>query len=84
MPPDTRLLSNRFPRASTYHPEWVLAGVSGGANPLQLVLDADKAVRASFLRAGGTGASCGIGPELVAAVPLLAWLHGRRRRPRSA
>ena len=31
---DERLISNRFPRASAYHPEWVLAGVSGAANPL--------------------------------------------------
>ena len=31
---DERLISERFPRASAYHPEWVLAGVSGGANPL--------------------------------------------------
>ena len=30
---DERLISERFPRASGYHPEWVLAGVSGGANP---------------------------------------------------
>ena len=28
------LISERFPRSSAYHPEWVLAGVSGGANPL--------------------------------------------------
>jgi SAM-dependent methyltransferase len=33
---DNRLTSDRFPRASAYHPEWVLAGVSGGANPLWL------------------------------------------------
>ena len=33
---DDRLASPRFPRASAYHPEWVLAGVSGGANPLWL------------------------------------------------
>ena len=33
---DERLISDRFPRASVYHPEWVLAGVSGGANPLWL------------------------------------------------
>ena len=25
---------DRFPRASRYNPEWILAGVSGGANPL--------------------------------------------------
>jgi SAM-dependent methyltransferase len=31
---DERLISGRFPRASGYHPEWVLAGVSGAANPL--------------------------------------------------
>lgn len=31
---DDRLVSDRFPRASAYHPEWVLAGVSGAANPL--------------------------------------------------
>jgi cyclopropane fatty-acyl-phospholipid synthase-like methyltransferase len=33
---DTRLICERFPLASAYHPEWVLAGVSGGANPLWL------------------------------------------------
>src|SRR5438270_12407928 len=36
MAPDERLASERFPRSSRYHPEWVLAGVSGGANPLWL------------------------------------------------
>lgn len=30
------LTSPRFPRASRYHPEWVRAGVSGGANSLWL------------------------------------------------
>jgi len=34
MTADERLVSDRFPRASTYHPEWVLASVSGAANPL--------------------------------------------------
>lgn len=34
--PDARLVSKRFPRASRYHPDWVLAAVSGGANPLWL------------------------------------------------
>jgi SAM-dependent methyltransferase len=33
---DDRLATARFPRASAYHPEWVRAGVSGGANPLWL------------------------------------------------
>ncbi|HEX2301732.1 MAG TPA: class I SAM-dependent methyltransferase [Pseudonocardiaceae bacterium] len=31
-----RLATERFPRSSQYHPEWVLAGVSGGANSLWL------------------------------------------------
>jgi SAM-dependent methyltransferase len=29
-----QFVSGRFPRASAYHPEWVLAGISGAANPL--------------------------------------------------
>src|SRR5262245_6914642 len=36
MPADARLIVDRFPRSSAYHPDWVLAGVSGGANPLWL------------------------------------------------
>jgi SAM-dependent methyltransferase len=31
---EDRLCSTRFPRSSAYHPDWVLASVSGGANPL--------------------------------------------------
>ncbi|MGQ0649466.1 MAG: SAM-dependent methyltransferase [Gemmatimonadaceae bacterium] len=34
MTADARLLSERFGRSSRYHPEWVIAGVSGGANSL--------------------------------------------------
>jgi SAM-dependent methyltransferase len=33
---DQRLRSERFPRADPYNPEWLLAGVSGGAHPLWL------------------------------------------------
>src|SRR6476620_6695355 len=33
---DNRLLSDRFPRSSTYHPDWVIANASGGANSLWL------------------------------------------------
>jgi ubiquinone/menaquinone biosynthesis C-methylase UbiE len=33
---DQRFISDRFPRSSRYHPEWILAGFSGGANPLWL------------------------------------------------
>jgi SAM-dependent methyltransferase len=36
MPSDKRLVSERFPRSSQYHPEWVMASVSGGANSLWL------------------------------------------------
>ena len=36
MPADTRLASERFPRASRYNPDWVIASVSGGANSLWL------------------------------------------------
>ncbi len=31
---DERFISQRFPRSSGYHPEWVTAGVSGAANAL--------------------------------------------------
>lgn len=37
MPQHDLLTQQRFPRSSAYHPEWVLAGASGGANPLWLV-----------------------------------------------
>lgn len=33
---DSRLLTDQFPRANKYHPEWLVAGCSGGANPLWL------------------------------------------------
>jgi SAM-dependent methyltransferase len=33
---DNRLVSQQFPRSSAYHPDWIMAGVSGGANPLWL------------------------------------------------
>ena len=33
---DKRLVTERFPRSSKYHPEWVIASVSGGANALWL------------------------------------------------
>ncbi|HTG17870.1 MAG TPA: methyltransferase domain-containing protein [Blastocatellia bacterium] len=31
-----KLVSERFPRSSQYHPEWIMASVSGGANSLWL------------------------------------------------
>jgi hypothetical protein len=33
---DGQLVSERFPRSSQYHPDWVLASASGGANALWL------------------------------------------------
>ena len=33
---DQRLVSERFPRSSQYHPDWALANASGGANALWL------------------------------------------------
>src|SRR6516165_3074863 len=33
---DKQKVSGRFPRTSKYHPEWVMASVSGGANSLWL------------------------------------------------
>ncbi len=36
MTSDQRLVSERFPRSSRYHPDWVLASASGGANALWL------------------------------------------------
>lgn len=36
MPVDPRLHTERFPRANAYHPDWQIAGLSGGANPLWL------------------------------------------------
>lgn len=36
MSPDLRLISDAFPRASKYHPDWVIANASGGANALWL------------------------------------------------
>jgi cyclopropane fatty-acyl-phospholipid synthase-like methyltransferase len=35
--PDPRFLAQRFPRSSRYHPEWILASVSGGACSLWLL-----------------------------------------------
>jgi cyclopropane fatty-acyl-phospholipid synthase-like methyltransferase len=61
MNPDQRLISPRFPRASAYNPEWVLAGVSGGANPLWLTEWLSEAVE---LRSGMRVLDLGCGRAL--------------------
>ena len=33
---DNRLRSDQFPLSSKYHPDWVIANMSGGANALWL------------------------------------------------
>ncbi len=49
MAQDPRLVSARFPRASAYSPEWLIAAVSGAANPLWM---AEWLAEALDLRAG--------------------------------
>ncbi|HKE47978.1 MAG TPA: class I SAM-dependent methyltransferase [Rhodanobacteraceae bacterium] len=36
MTADSRFLNDRFPRSSRYHPDWIVAAASGGANALWL------------------------------------------------
>lgn len=49
MASEDRLTNERFPRSSKYHPEWILADVSGGANSLWLT---EWLTEATGLRAG--------------------------------
>jgi cyclopropane fatty-acyl-phospholipid synthase-like methyltransferase len=46
---DQRFVSPNFPRSSAYHPEWIMASVSGGANSLWL---AEWLTEALVLRPG--------------------------------
>jgi SAM-dependent methyltransferase len=55
---DPRLLSDRFPRASAYAPDWVIASASGGANPLWLT---EWLVEALDLRSGDRVLDLGCG-----------------------
>jgi SAM-dependent methyltransferase len=63
MASDDRLLTERFPRASQYHPEWVIANASGGANLLWLtewlttVLDLQPGMRVLDLGCGPASSS---------------------------
>ena len=63
MSPDNRLVSDRFPRSSQYHPEWVVASASGGANALWLTewlgtaLDLQPGMRVLDLSCGRASSS---------------------------
>ncbi|MGH8933910.1 MAG: SAM-dependent methyltransferase [Egibacteraceae bacterium] len=63
MDPDRRLVSERFPRSSQYHPEWVLTHASGGANALWLtewlmsVMDVRPGMRVLDLGCGRAASS---------------------------
>jgi len=60
---DQRLVSERFPRSSQYHPEWVMTHASGGANALWLtewlttVLDLRPGMRVLDLGCGRAASS---------------------------
>lgn len=60
---DHRLLSTQFPRASQYHPEWVVANASGGANSLWITewlasaLDLQSGMRVLDLGCGRASSS---------------------------
>lgn len=53
--------AERFPRAARYHPEWLVAGASGGANPLWLT---EWLAEALDLRAGMRVLDLGCGRAL--------------------
>lgn len=58
---DERFVLNRFPRSSAYHPEWVMAGISGAANALWM---AEWLVEAMELRPGMRVLDLGCGRAL--------------------
>src|SRR5881392_2565785 len=58
MNPDTRLISDRFPRSSRYHPDWIVANASGGANSLWI---AEWLATAMDLRPGSRVLDLGCG-----------------------
>jgi cyclopropane fatty-acyl-phospholipid synthase-like methyltransferase len=58
---DERFVLERFPRSSAYHPEWVMAGISGAANALWM---AEWLVEALELRPGMRVLDLGCGRAL--------------------
>lgn len=69
MTSDRRFVSERFPRSSQYHPEWIMASVSGGANSLWLTewlsgtLDLRPGMRVLDLGCGRASSSIFLGRE---------------------
>src|SRR5437773_11358817 len=59
MDSDVRLISEQFSRASQYHPDWVIASASGGANSLWLT---EWLAAALDLRPGMRVLDLGCGP----------------------
>ena len=57
MASDKRFLSDRFPRSSQYHPDWIVASVSGGR-------ELAVADRVAHDRAGPAARHAGAGPRL--------------------
>jgi hypothetical protein len=81
-PPGSTVTLSAVPGGASWRFGTWSGDASGSANPLPLPMDGNKTVQARFDftgNGGGSGYSCGIGPELAAALPLLAWLHRRRR-----
>jgi len=74
MAPDTSLASERFPLSSKYHPEWVIASASGGANSLWLTewlasgMDLKPGMRVLDLGCGRAASSIFLRRELGVAV----------------
>lgn len=60
---DKRLIDERFPRSSKYHPEWIISSASGGANSLWLtewlttMLDLQPGMRVLDLGCGRASSS---------------------------
>ena len=63
---DQRFVSQRFPRSSEYHPEWIMASVSGGANSLWLT---EWLTEALDLRPGMRVLDLGLWPRGIVDLP---------------
>ena len=89
MNPDNRLVAEQFPRSSRYHPEWILANASGGANSLWITewlttaLELQPGMRVLDLGAGRASSSIFLRREF--AVQVWAadlWFHASENAQR--